>query len=63
MNYKKAYEMLRDEIINIVPYCDNCKYDNYTPKEFDPCENCHRKYMEWIYDPARIINIEEICNE
>ena len=44
IDYKKAYEELKDYVINLKPYCNNCG------TKMDDCDDCHRKYFNWTCD-------------
>lgn len=45
----EAVEIIGKELSSV--YCDNCRYRNGTSEdEFDRCEDCHRKYMQWAID-------------
>ena len=36
-------------------YCDDCKHN----LEYDECEDCHRKYMNWALSRDSAVNIAE----
>ena len=44
IDYKKAYEELKDYVINLKPYCNNCG------TKMDDCDDFHRKYFNWTCD-------------
>lgn len=59
MNYKKAYEELKEKVKE-KPYCNNC-YARGLDEEHEEyrCDDCHRKMMMWKLDPKIIESIEE----
>jgi hypothetical protein len=43
---KQISKIIYEELSYI--YCDNCRHVYaYKNEEIDPCEECHRKYMQW----------------
>lgn len=51
-------KILEEELSYI--YCYNCKHNDMTIEdENDPCEDCHRKYMEWQLSNESAVNIAE----
>lgn len=54
MEYKKAYEELKNFVLNLSPYCDTCGTVN--------CDECNRKSFYWSMNPSIIEGIEERNN-
>ncbi len=42
---------LREYILDLTPYCSNCKYDcNYEDEDgWVPCDECNRKSFNWTH--------------
>ena len=64
MNYKKAYEELKKYCSNLDVYCNDCGAVEYYEKmgwENDPCEDCYRKRIGWMFKTSVFEEIEEEC--
>lgn len=52
IDYQKSYEVLKEWVTNLRPYCYNCLHEDSDEDTF--CDECHRKSIGWECDTERL---------
>jgi len=54
MTDKERYEKLKQYLINLSPYCDNCANQGNDSR----CDECKRKSFNWQFDESILSQFE-----